>query len=129
MTSHDSGVAINQLSYTKQIQSHAEKFVGRKTMINSFNEGLPNLNLTILKDSDIATSSNVQFEIKDFNEKKVLSRYNQYDVTLEAFVSNWIDNSSPPSKGGSSISKKSLFENDNAFIQYLLSKINNVYTI
>jgi hypothetical protein len=39
MTSFDSGVAINQLRYTKQIQSHNERFVGRKTMLNSFEDG------------------------------------------------------------------------------------------
>ena len=70
MTSFDSGVAINQLRYTKQIQSHNERFVGRKTMLNSFEDGLPDLDLIISKDSDVTTSSSVQFEIKDFNEKK-----------------------------------------------------------
>jgi hypothetical protein len=129
----DSGVAINQLRYTKQIQSHNERFVGRKTMLNSFEDGLPDLDLIISKDSDVTTSSSVQFEIKDFNEKKVLSRHNQYDVTLTAVVSNWIVQSSipsRPSKGGSTtVSKSSLFKNDDELIEYLLGKINNIYTI
>jgi hypothetical protein len=133
MTSFDSGVAINQLRYTKQIQSHNERFVGRKTMLNSFEDGLPDLDLIISKDSDVTTSSSVQFEIKDFNEKKVLSRHNQYDVTLTAVVSNWIVQSSipsRPSKGGSTtVSKSSLFKNDDELIEYLLGKINNIYTI
>lgn len=130
MTSFDSGVAINQLRYTKQIQSHNERFVGRKTMLNSFEDGLPDLDLIISKDSDVTTSSSVQFEIKDFNEKKVLSRHNQYDVTLTAVVSNWIVQSSIPSKGGSTtVSKSSLFKNDDELIEYLLGKINNIYTI
>ena len=129
MTSFDSGVAINQLRYTKQIQSHNERFVGRKTMLNSFEDGLPDLDLIISKDSDVTTSSSVQFEIKDFNEKKVLSRHNQYDVTLTAVVSNWIVQSSIPSKGGSTtVGKSSLFKNDE-LIEYLLGKINNIYTI
>lgn len=130
MTSFDSGVAINQLRYTKQIQSHNERFVGRKTMLNSFEDRLPDLDLIISKDSDVTTSSSVQFEIKDFNEKKVLSRHNQYDVTLTAVVSNWIVQSSIPSKGGSTtVSKSSLFKNDDELIEYLLGKINNIYTI
>ena len=130
MTSFDSGVAINQLRYTKQIQSHNERFVGRKTMLNSFEDGLPDLDLIISKDSDVTSSSSVQFEIKDFNEKKVLSRHNQYDVTLTAVVSNWIVQSSIPSKGGSTtVSKSSLFKNDDELIEYLLGKINNIYTI
>lgn len=130
MTSFDSGIAINQLRYTKQIQSHNERFVGRKTMLNSFEDGLPDLDLIISKDSDVTTSSSVQFEIKDFNEKKVLSRHNQYDVTLTAVVSNWIVQSSIPSKGGSTtVSKSSLFKNDDELIEYLLGKINNIYTI
>lgn len=130
MTSFDSGVAINQLRYTKQIQSHNERFVGRKTMLNSFEDGLPDLDLIISKDSDVTTSSSVQFEIKDFNEKKVLSRHNQYDVTLTAVVSNWIVQSSIPSKGGSTtVGKSSLFKNDDELIEYLLGKINNIYTI
>ena len=124
MTSFDSGVAINQLRYTKQIQSHNERFVGRKTMLNSFEDGLPDLDLIISKDSDVTTSSSVQFEIKDFNEKKVLSRHNQYDVTLTAVVSNWIVQSSIPSKGGSTtVGKSSLFKNDDELIEYLLGKI------
>jgi hypothetical protein len=89
--------------------------------------------LIISKDSDVTTSSSVQFEIKDFNEKKVLSRHNQYDVTLTAVVSNWIVQSSipsRPSKGGSTtVSKSSLFKNDDELIEYLLGKINNIYTI
>ena len=124
MTSFDSGVAINQLRYTKQIQSHNERFVGRKTMLNSFEDGLPDLDLIISKDSDVTTSSSVQFEIKDFNEKKVLSRHNQYDVTLTAVISNWIVQSSIPSKGGSTtVGKSSLFKNDDELIEYLLGKI------
>ena len=64
------------------------------------------------------------------NKKKVLSRHNQYDVTLTAVVSNWIVQSSIPSKGGSTtVSKSSLFKNDDELIEYLLGKINNIYTI
>ena len=59
----------------------------------------------------------------------MLSRHNQYDVTLTAVVSNWIVQSSIPSKGGSTtVGKRSLFKNDE-LIEYLLGKINNIYTI
>ena len=82
----DSGVAINQLSYNINRKTHAQRYVGRKNMMNSFKDNFSEfktLTLTINRESIDPTNNSVNFTIQEF-EDGYIGSYHSYTITLEA---------------------------------------------
>ena len=82
----DSGVAINQLSYNVNRKTHAQRYVGRKNMMNSFKDTFTQfktLTLTINRNSIDPTNNSVDFTIQEF-EDGYIGSYHSYTITLEA---------------------------------------------
>ena len=82
----DSGVAINQLSYNVNRKTHAQRYVGRKNMMNSFIDTFTQfkpLTLTINRNSIDPTNNSVDFTIQEF-EDGYIGSYHSYTITLEA---------------------------------------------
>ena len=82
----DSGVAINQLSYNINRKKHAQRYVGRKNMMNSFKDNFSEfktLTSTINRESIDPTNNSVDFTIQEF-EDGYIGSYHSYTITLEA---------------------------------------------
>ena len=82
----DSVVAITQLSYNINRKTHAQRYVGRKNMMNSFKDNFSEfktLTLTINRESIDPTNNSVDFTIQEF-EDGYIGSYHSYTITLEA---------------------------------------------
>jgi hypothetical protein len=81
----NSGIAINELSYKKQNNMLSERFIGRKNMLNSFEDGFngfKKVSLTFGDLTDLETTS-VSFKINRFLDGFV-GDHNEYEITIIA---------------------------------------------
>jgi hypothetical protein len=80
----ESGLAINSLRYKKNRRQHAIKYIGRKHMLNSFEDGHLDANLTIENGTVIPSQYSVSFDIYDIDFEET-QRYTAFDIDIEAY--------------------------------------------
>lgn len=79
------GSLVNQLNYQPIRQLHSERYVGRKNMLNSFQDALDKgLVLKVKKDSVVPQYFSVDFDIDDFNDSYKNNAARKYQVNIEA---------------------------------------------
>ena len=78
------GSLVNKLHYQPIRQLHAERYVGRKNMLNSFEDALDKgLGLKVKKDTVVPQYFSVQFDIEDFNDS-FKHNARKYEVDIDA---------------------------------------------
>ena len=84
------GTTINELSYCATRKMHGDRFVGRHTMMNSFNDAFCNfkaITFVVESLSTITTLNRVDFTISEF-EDGFVGDHHEYEIVLEAIVAN-----------------------------------------